>query len=60
VTYGCTGLVTTQVLLYVLSALPGLFLGIYLGNKVFFQLSEVWFNRVAGLVLIVVAVQLAF
>jgi uncharacterized membrane protein YfcA len=60
VTYGCTGLVTTQVLLYVLSALPGLFLGIYLGNKVFFRISEAWFNRVAGLVLIIVALQLAF
>ncbi len=60
VTYGCTGLVTGQVLLYVFASLPGLLLGIYLGNKVFFRLSETWFNRVAGAVLIVVAIQLAF
>jgi len=60
VTYASTGLVTGQVLLYVLAALPGLLLGIYLGNKVFFRLSETWFNRVAGVVLIVVAIQLVF
>jgi uncharacterized membrane protein YfcA len=60
VTYCCTSLVTAQVLLYVLASLPGLLFGIYLGNKVFFRLSEVWFNRVAGVVLIVIALQLAF
>jgi uncharacterized membrane protein YfcA len=59
ITYGATGLITTEVLLFALAAMPGLILGIFLGNRVFFKISETWFNRVAGLALIAVGLQLA-
>jgi len=57
-TYGATGLITYETLIYALAALPGLLLGIMVGNKVFFKLSEVAFGRVAGVALIAISVRL--
>jgi len=59
-TYAATGVVDRQVLVYGLASMPGLVLGIYLGNRVFLRVSENTFSRFVGVVLVVVAIRLAF
>ena len=58
VTYSTSGLVSERSLLLALAALPGLVLGLYWGNKIFFRISEQTFSRVAGMALITVALYL--
>jgi uncharacterized membrane protein YfcA len=58
VTYSTLGLVNREVLTYVLAALPGLIAGIYLGNKIFFKLSEAKFSRIVGIVLVIAGIRL--
>lgn len=43
------GLLSTQIAIWGVLILPSMFLGIYLGNHSFHNLSEVWFRRVLGL-----------
>jgi len=59
-TYSTLGLVDLQIFLYALAALPGLFLGIYLGNRIFLRISESMFSRIVGAVLLAIAVKLFF
>lgn len=56
--YSSMGIVGWQVLKYVIVALPGLFLGLFVGNKIFFKLSELNFSRIVGAVLLAVAIKL--
>ena len=58
VTYTVTGLVTLPVLKLGAVALPGLLVGLYLGNHLFFKLSEQWFRRVVGIILVITALRL--
>jgi uncharacterized membrane protein YfcA len=44
----------------VLASLPGLFLGIYFGNKIFLKISEKTFRRLVGTALLLIAVQQIF
>lgn len=58
VSYTSLGLVDGKVLLYVFFCIPGLLMGIYLGNRIFSSLSEGTFSRVIGWLLVLVAIQL--
>ncbi len=58
--YTSIDLVNWQVLKYVLVSLPGLALGLYTGNKIFFKLSELKFRRVVGIILVAVSIKLLF
>jgi uncharacterized membrane protein YfcA len=50
--YGALGLMSTRIVLYSLMSLPGLVLGIYLGNRTFLRISEKVFSAILGGVLI--------
>jgi uncharacterized membrane protein YfcA len=54
-TYSALGLMSTQIVLYGVVALPGLLLGIYLGNRTFFRISEKVFSAILGGVLILLS-----
>lgn len=54
-TYTALGLMSSQILLYSIIALPGLLLGIYIGNRSFFRISEKMFGTILGGVLIVLS-----
>ena len=55
--YSIIGIVDLQVIKYVAIAVPGLFLGIFLGNRIFFKISEVMFGRVVGIILVIIGVK---
>ncbi|MHB9029841.1 MAG: TSUP family transporter [Candidatus Latescibacterota bacterium] len=57
-TYGATGLLTGRMALLSLAAIPGVLLGIFLGNRIFFALSERWFSRVIGVMLVIIALRM--
>jgi uncharacterized membrane protein YfcA len=57
-TYGALGLVDAHVARCIAAALPGLAIGIYVGNRIFVSLSEVVFSRIVGLVLLVVSLRI--
>lgn len=40
--------ISIEILTLVLLALPGLFLGLWIGNKFFLQISQKWFSRIVG------------
>jgi uncharacterized membrane protein YfcA len=46
--YTVSGSVSVEVLILVLMALPGLGLGLWIGNRLFLQISQVWFSRIVG------------
>jgi uncharacterized membrane protein YfcA len=52
VTYTALGLMNSQILVYSMACLPGLLLGIYIGNRTFFRISEKIFGTILGGVLI--------
>jgi len=54
-TYSSLGLINSQILLYSMISLPGLLLGIYIGNRTFFRISEKAFSTILGGVLIVLS-----
>jgi uncharacterized membrane protein YfcA len=54
-TYSALGLMSTRIVLYSLMSLPGLLLGIYLGNRTFLQISEKVFGAILGGVLILLS-----
>jgi uncharacterized membrane protein YfcA len=60
VTYSAAGLVNPDVLLYTAAAVPGLAAGVWLGNRVFFRISEATFSRITGAVLLIIGVRLLF
>lgn len=59
-TYGAMGLLSVRIWIPALYALPGILLGILLGNRIFIALSERAFSRVIGSVLLIVGVRLLF
>jgi hypothetical protein len=46
--YTVSGSISAEILLLVLMALPGLGLGLWVGNRLFLQISQAWFSRVVG------------
>jgi len=59
-TYTWLGLMNSQILLYSCISLPGLLLGVYIGNRTFFRISETIFGIVLGGVLIMLSWGLIF
>ena len=59
-TYAGTNLVHSGYVVFTLYSVPGVILGILLGNRIFFALSERWFSHVVGVVLVLVSVKLLF
>ncbi len=59
-TYGAVGLLSVRIWIPALFTIPGILLGILLGNRIFIALSERAFSRVIGSVLLVVGVRLLF
>jgi uncharacterized membrane protein YfcA len=53
--YTFLGLMSTPIVIYSLISLPGLILGIYLGNRTFFRISEKVFSAILGGVLILLS-----
>ena len=58
ITYGSTGLIDQHVVILSAVAIPGLLFGLHIGNKSFFRMSEMVFSRVAGAVLLIIAIRL--
>ncbi len=56
--YSATGSVSLDVLILVLLAIPGLFLGLRAGNKIFERVSQAWFARIIGGLVVVSGVKL--
>ena len=54
-TYAATGMLTTEVLLLAAGAIPLLLAGLYCGNRLLPGISENWFGRVIGIVLLIAA-----
>ena len=54
-TYTSLGLINGQILLYSIMSLPGLLLGIYIGNRTFIRISEKAFGAILGGVLLVLS-----
>jgi len=57
-TYAATGIMDTGSLYLSTASLPGLLLGLYLGNHLFVRVDEVWFGRLIGVVLMASALKL--
>lgn len=58
VVFWMNGLLTTEVFIWGLLMLPGMFLGVHLGNLTFNQISESLFRKLLGLLLIVASLRL--
>jgi len=58
VTFMVNGLLTPRIAFHGLLILPMIFLGIWLGNRTFEAVSESWFRRVLGILLIVISTRL--
>ena len=56
--YAMSGSISVEVLTLVLMALPGLGLGLWLGNRLFLQISQVWFSRVVGSLIAISGIKL--
>lgn len=56
--YSALGMVDQEVLLYIAISLPGLVVGLYVGNKIFLRISEKTFSRIVGLTLVLVGIKL--
>ena len=56
-TFWASGLLSKHLLFYGFAMLPGLCVGIYLGNKVFIQISEAFFKKTLGVLLITVSLR---
>ncbi len=60
VIYGATGLINTGFLPWLFASTPVLLFSVYVGNKVFVRLSDTWFPRVVGMILLVAGLKLFF
>jgi len=58
VTYTGTGFIGASVVQYYVAALPGLFAGLYVGNRLFGRVSEAVFSRIVGLILLAIGLRL--
>jgi uncharacterized protein len=57
-TFAVNGLLTQRILFLGLLTLPTLYLGIQLGNRTFESVSEVWFRRLMGILLIFLSIRM--
>lgn len=55
-TYTMLGMYSAETIKLLLFALPGLFAGLWLGNRLFFKLSERLFSHLIGVLLLVIGV----
>lgn len=53
-----TGSVSSEVLILVALAVPGLFLGLSVGNKLFQRVSQPWFTRIIGGLVVISGIKL--
>ncbi|WP_054696689.1 TSUP family transporter [Desulfosarcina cetonica] len=58
ITFVFNGMFDSRVLVWGLLLIPTMLLGVYLGNHTFHRLSESWFRRALGLLLVFVSVRL--
>jgi len=58
VAYAAAGLFNTSILLLVLLAVPGLALGLWLGNRLFARVPQYWFTAIIGALIVVSGVKL--
>lgn len=58
IVYSVTGSVSLEVLFFVVLAIPGLFLGLWVGNKIFQRVSQSWFGRIVGGLVVISGVKL--
>ena len=58
--YAASGSISVEVMTLVLLALPGLCLGLWIGNRLFLQISQLWFSRVVGSLLAISGIKLLF
>jgi len=56
--YTVSGSISVEILILVLMALPGLSLGLWLGNRLFLQISQAWFSRVVGSLIAISGIKL--
>ena len=56
--FSVAGIVGREAVPYTLASLPGLVIGLYLGNKAFLKIDETRFSQAVGLLLMVIAVPL--
>ena len=57
ITYGFAGMISIQVLIYCGAAIPGLMLGIFIGNRVFIKIDQTWFERLIGFILMGISIR---
>ena len=57
VTYAALGVIEMRIFLLVLVAVPVMWFALYVGNRTFFRMPEIWFQRFAGLVAMAAAVR---
>jgi len=60
ITYQAAGLTHFRAFLLGIVSIPGLLLGLYLGNHLFIRIREIWFSRLIGVILIISALRLLF
>jgi len=46
--FAVSGAISIEIMTLVILALPGLFLGLWVGNKLFLQISQKWFSWIVG------------
>jgi uncharacterized membrane protein YfcA len=56
--YTVSGSVSVEILILVLMALPGLCLGLWIGNRLFLQISQAWFSRIVGSLIAISGIKL--
>ena len=58
IAYGAAGLLHKSIVTLALFSIPGIVLGIFLGDRIFHFLSEGWFSRIVGAMLLIVSIKL--
>lgn len=58
VSFSVAGMVTHEAVMYVIAGVPGLFIGLYFGTKVFLKIDEATFSKSVGAALIAFAILL--
>ena len=56
--YSVSGSISVEILTLVIMAIPGLCIGLWVGNKIFVQISQVWFSRIVGSLIAISGIKL--
>lgn len=56
--YTLSGAYQSTMLVPLALAIPGLIVGIFLGNRLFFKISQTWFSRIVGTVITLSGIKL--